>query len=137
MLRSIHCRLLVSVALFALASCGGKNAAKVSGAVTLDGKPLASGSVTFHPADGKGAIAYGQINAQGHYELTTGTEAGLTPGAYVATVVATEPVPPASPADEATFRTVTPERYGNAKTSDFKIDVKAGQNDVPLAMRSR
>ncbi len=125
---------LLVITLFTL-GCA-KHAAQVSGTVTLDGKPLTSGTVTFHPAAGLGAPAYGQIDAQGCYELSTGTGAGLTPGSYVATVVANEAMPTRSPTEEVQFKLLTPEKYGSTELSDLKVEVQPGANDVPLALKS-
>jgi hypothetical protein len=119
------------------AGCGGPHAAKVGGVVTLDGQPLTKGDVAFHPADGKGAVATGSINGQGHYELSTGTDQGLTPGAYLATVLATEEIPPARPGDAPGFRPTTPGKYGMPSTSGLKVDVAAGTNDIPLKLTSK
>jgi hypothetical protein len=120
-----------------IAGCGGPNAAKVSGQVTLDDQPLTSGTVTFHPQSGNGAVAYGQIDAQGRYELSTGSDAGLAPGPYVATVLATEEIPATRANEESTFKPTTPARYNNIETSGLKFEVKAGRNDLPLALTSR
>lgn len=64
--------------LFALAGCNGnvRPLAPVSGRVTLDGKPLAGGSVVVQPVAppgsviaGKGSVAF--CDADGHYQLET------------------------------------------------------------------
>src|SRR4051812_37296397 len=89
-------------ALFVTLGCGGPQAARVSGTVTLDDQPLTKGSVTFNPV-GTGALASGQIDAQGRYQLRTGTDLGCAPGSYIVTVVATEPVPQKSPLEELKF----------------------------------
>jgi len=56
------------------AGCGGgkQKLAKVSGVVTLDGKPLDGAMVTFQPTDG-GRPATGVTGADGHFTLTTYT----------------------------------------------------------------
>lgn len=119
-----------------LAGCGGPNAGKVSGLVTLDDKPLTKGDVSFHPADGKGAVAYGSINAEGRYELGTGTDAGLTPGSYVATVSVTEEIKSPRPNEESSFKQLMPAKY-TTTSSDLKFEVKAGANDIPLKLTSK
>jgi len=119
------------------AGCGGPHSAKVTGQVTLDDQPLTKGDVSFHPADGKGAVAIGAINAEGKYSLSTGTDAGLAPGSYVATVVATEEIKPTRPNEESIFKPITPNKYGTTANSDLKFDVKAGANDIPLKLKSK
>jgi hypothetical protein len=118
--------------------CSGPNAASVSGTVTLDGQPLPGANVSFYPDGGSGAPAYGQTDAAGKYTLSTGTEAGLAPGQYVAVVVATKEPPQAYDATgaEAPPIPITPAKYGDVAKSDLKVEVKAGANEVPLALVS-
>src|SRR3954451_22712547 len=70
--------LIVSVAM--VVGCGPKptRIAKVSGRVTLDGKPLPKASVTFAPMATKdrpnpGPTAQGMTDDEGRYQLTLGT----------------------------------------------------------------
>lgn len=122
----------------AAAGCSGPNAASVTGTVTLDGQPLTTGNVSFYPDGGSGAPAYGQIDANGRYSLSTGTDAGLAPGKYIAVVVATKdpPQPYDATGSEVPPIPITPARYGNVQTSDLRFDVKAGNNDISLALQS-
>jgi len=120
-----------------LAGCGGPNAAKVAGRVTLDGQPLANATVTFHPVGKAGAIAYGTTDADGRYELATGSDAGLTPGEYNATVLATVEVAPAGALAETTFKTISPAKYADATRSGLTFTVKRGSNDFPLTLTSQ
>lgn len=123
----------------ALAGCSGGNAATVSGVVTLDGQPLTTGNVSFYPDGGDQAPAYGQIDAQGRYSLSTGTDEGLAPGKYVAVVVATKDPPQAYDAQGSEIPPIpiTPIKYGNTATSDLKVEVNAGDNEIPLALSGR
>ena len=104
--------------------------------MTLDSQPLVSGTVTFHPADGKGPAPFSQIDAAGRYDLQIGIDPWLPPGSYVATVVASELVPPAVPTDEPTFRAITPAWYANTATSDLKFEVRAGRQEIMLELKS-
>lgn len=122
--------------LFALSGCGGSSVAHVAGNVTLDGKPLPDATVTFHPASGTGAIAYGLTDADGNYTLSTGTEAGLPPGEYVATVQATTAVSPTSSSAEPTFQLITPARYHDISQSGLQFAVVGGKNKIPLPLVS-
>ena len=71
-----------------LCGCGGKglNGVPVSGQVTLDGKPLADGSITFVPT-GQGITAGGKI-VDAYYELSP--KDGLVPGTYKVRINALE-----------------------------------------------
>lgn len=131
--------MLVILLVVASSGCSGPNAASVSGNVTLDGQPLTTGSVSFHPdGGGGGAPAYGQIDSSGNYSLSTGTDAGLAPGKYVAVVVATKEPPQLYDKTGAEIPPIpiTPAKYGSTTTSDLRVDVKAGKNEVPLALQS-
>ena len=73
----------------AMTSCGTAppRVAKVSGRVTLDGKPLSKASVTFAPMATKerpnpGPTAQGMTDEDGRYQLSLGTDAA-TAGAVV------------------------------------------------------
>ncbi|HZN35118.1 MAG TPA: hypothetical protein VFB80_14920 [Pirellulaceae bacterium] len=129
----------VLAAISLVAGCLGGNAASVTGAVTLDGQPLTTGDVSFYPDGSPGAAAYGQINAEGKYTLSTGTAAGLSPGKYVAVVVATKPLPPPKDpyAPEVPPERITPAKYATVSTSDLHVEVKPGANDLPLSLKSK
>jgi hypothetical protein len=121
------------------AGCSGPNAASVSGNVTLDGQPLTTGMVGFYPEGGNGAPANGQIDTSGNYSVSTGTDLGLSPGKYIAIVIATKdpPQPYDKTGAEIPPIPITPGKYGNTNTSDLRFDVKAGKNTIPLALRSK
>ncbi len=99
---------------------------------------MTTGNVSFYPDGDAGAPAYGQIDAQGRYSLKTGSEVGLAPGAYTAVVVATKDPP--QPFDKTGAENppipITPTKYGTVATSDLKVQVKAGGNDIPLTLQS-
>lgn len=64
-------RLFFCFTLFGLAGCGSDGPAlgKVSGIVTLDGKPVPAATVTFHPENTAGSPSYGRTDDQGNYSL--------------------------------------------------------------------
>ena len=117
--------------------CGGKYASTVSGSVTLDDQPLTSGTVSFHPVNG-GPVAYATIGADGSYSLKTGDAESLKPGMYSVTVVATEKPPADLPRDAMPpiGRLITPQKYSRPKTTDLKYEVRAGSNEINLALKS-
>jgi hypothetical protein len=82
--------------LFAVAlGCGGGDTkmVPVSGKVTVNGKALTSGSVTYKPDKKKGNTfgeePMGEINAQGEYTLSVRGKPGAPPGAYKVIVSST------------------------------------------------
>lgn len=128
-----HALLLTSLAL--LLGCSGQPSS-VSGVVTLDGKPLDRGAVSFHSLGG-GPTAVGQIDSSGRYALKVGEEHGLPPGEYVVTVVASEdPLPSDGFESPTPGALITPARYGSTQTSDLKKTVASGDNKIDLELTS-
>lgn len=129
---------LLSIALVALVVLSGcsPNAATVTGTVTLDGQPLKMGDVSFHPASGNGAVAYGKIDGSGKYVVSTGDETGLAPGQYAVTVVATEAIAEPTGNVEVIPKVLTPLKYNTPETTDIKVEVKQGANDIPIELKS-
>lgn len=68
-----------------LAGCGAAN--PVTGAVTYDGQPVAKGSITFVPADGKGPSSGGAIE-NGRYSIED-----VPPGEKIVQIVELPDVP--------------------------------------------
>jgi hypothetical protein len=119
--------------LLTLVGCGGKPA-KVSGVVTLDGKPLERGMVGFAPIDG-GMRAAGMIQSDGSYTLSTNRESGLDTGEYLTTVVSREPGvenPQGGPPMPGPY--ITPRHYAIAKTSELRFQVEAGSNTIDIEL---
>lgn len=130
-----YCKLMVVFVVATLPlGCGRSSEATVHGSVTFDQKLLSSGMVTFNPASGVGATSYGQIQADGSYEIQTGKSRGLVAGEYVVTVVATEPMTPALAASLGMPRQITPERYASPATSDLRCTVVPGANTLDCAL---
>src|SRR5436305_14889066 len=74
-----------------LAGCGkdagvGEKLVPVVGAVMVNGQPLTTGGVTFHPDVAKGNntqhLPAGVLDAEGKYKLVTATREGAPPGWY-------------------------------------------------------
>jgi hypothetical protein len=113
--------------------------AKVSGVVTLDGKPLSRGTIQFVPDASKGTAgptAVGTIDPQGHYRLKTAGVEGAIVGFHKVGVYALqqqpedETAPPPPP--------LIPPRYFNPETSGLWAEVRAGQdNELDFPLRSR
>jgi hypothetical protein len=84
---------------------------KLSGVVTLDGKPVENAIVTFNPI-GTGRTANGKTGPDGTFHLTTRSDGdGVIPGHYKATVIL---VPPGSRDEDAIARMNPSEAMGKA-----------------------
>jgi hypothetical protein len=129
---------LVALSVCALPGCGSDLGATVSGTVTLDGKRVGPGMVTFVPVEGATNPADGAIQIDGSYSLKTGREVGLKPGRYraSATILDQPDVKPGERSYEAP-KLVTPQKYSDPSTSGLEYDVKPGSNtiDVPLSSK--
>ncbi|HZN36427.1 MAG TPA: hypothetical protein VFB80_21505 [Pirellulaceae bacterium] len=120
------------------AGCGMDSGATLTGSVTYEGTPLAKGSITLTPSDGKGPIAGGEITA-GRYSIS-----GLVPGKkQVQIAAAEESGPPLSSADLANAaksgkpaapppkEIVPPNAVGNGAI----IEVQAGTHTHDFALK--
>jgi hypothetical protein len=116
------------------AGCGGGDALpreRVSGKVTLDGKPLPTGSIQFLPEGGgdarNPALSAGATINEGDYDIPR--QSGLLPGNYKVTISAAAGGA-AAPANEAPgpaqapAQDIVPEKYN--KDSTLTAEVKAG-----------
>ncbi len=99
-------RWLLVVSLCVIGCSGGEPYQPMTGAVTVDGKPLEKGVITFYP-EGPGTTVGGEI-LEGHFSLAQ--ENGATPGKYRVEIVA----------------------YKNSGKSEFDIDTNS---QVPIEIQ--
>lgn len=123
---------VVLVALLALVGCGGEP--MVSGTVTVDGKPLPEGSITFIPVDGKAPTAGSSIK-DGQYSVKAPV------GPMKVSISAPKVVgkkklypTPDSPTMPITVQAL-PAKY-NDKT-ELQLDVKPGVNQKNFDLQSK
>lgn len=116
----------LAVGLAAAAGCGGQPKAHVRGKVTLDGKPVAEGTIQFFPTGATGQTAAGTIK-DGVYEA----EASV--GEMKVTISANEVVgkqkmydTPDSPTVDV-LRQIIPAKYNTA--SELKVTLTDGTNE--------
>ena len=130
----------LAVALLLLAGCGGPDLdlpplAAVTGAVTLDGRPLPRAMVQFVPDESrgtKGPPAMGYSDEEGRYELKSAGEEGAMVGFHRVLVEAR-----AAPKDETDTMPalLTPQKYASESTSGLAFEVKAGEeNEIDLSL---
>ncbi|MFL5340259.1 MAG: carboxypeptidase-like regulatory domain-containing protein [Gemmataceae bacterium] len=118
----------------------------VSGAVTLDGVPLANAVVAFAPAGAtKGVGAVGRTDAGGKYTLATPHGSpGVVPGEYKVTVskfvdlktgadAVLEPGKP--PIDQPDIRELLPPQYSNPTMSRLDKTVPPGGGMIDLVLK--
>src|SRR5581483_5964374 len=124
-------RLAAPVLLVALAGCAGKY--PVRGTVTYDdGTPVTKGLVVFErTAGGPPVTARGQIQPDGHYELSTDKPGdGVPPGKYR---VLLNPLDLSDVPDE---QKVMPFdlKFLKFETSGLEYEVKSGPNEYPITV---
>lgn len=126
---------LGAVVLVAAGCGGGPGQAEVSGTVRFEGRPLASGTVTFVGADG--AKSHSGIGPNGEYRVQ-----GVARGMAQIGVVSHPRVPaglmkpgPGQPAAKSEPGPAVPARYGDPAASGLSCDVSAAAqtHDIELA----
>lgn len=134
-MRSFACSAGFLLVVFFVPGCGGTTSlATVNGTVTLDGKPLKEGLVTFVPIDGKGQPADGKI-VDGKFSVA------IKPGEVKVMFSAPKVVgkkkmydtPDAPTVDDV--KELIPERY-NAQ-SQIKLTVKGGTQSETYELQSK
>ncbi|MFO0871198.1 MAG: hypothetical protein U0935_19920 [Pirellulales bacterium] len=91
---------LLAVVVVLLTGCGA-SLVPVQGKVSVDGNPLDTGYVSYHPAGAKeqleAQIGRASIEADGSYKLSTDGKPGVPPGKYRVVVTAGKPSNPSDP----------------------------------------
>jgi hypothetical protein len=112
----------------------------VRGQVLFQGRPTPGAFVAFHPLDSQAKdvphpIAY--ADADGRFALGTyGPHDGAPAGDYAVTVVWWSPVQLANAqeGDAAAPTNRLPARYGDAKKSGLRANVREGSNDLTVQL---
>jgi uncharacterized protein (TIGR03067 family) len=115
---------------------------RVTGTVTLDGKPLANAFLLFHPVKKGGQEATARTEEDGTFHLTTpGKKGRVLPGNYRVTISI---LPTKNDANDDKRRgghhwpkRSVPRRYWFPNTTPLKVTVKEGRNQFDLQLRSR
>lgn len=127
------------VAMVAVTGCSQR--AEVGGTVTLDGRPLTAGVVTFCPAT-EGPSGYAAIGPDGRYAVQVGSRTGLPPGEYVVTVAANVPQAEGAQPGPGQFSDgitplATPQMYADRGQSPLRATLVSGSQNLPLELTSR
>jgi hypothetical protein len=102
-----------------LPAAAAEGKASVKGTVTLDGKPLPLGKVSYHA---KGVQPVGsKINKDGTYKVGR-----IPPGTYTVTVEAMK-----------NGRSLVPAKFSQKGTSPLRVEVKAGSANIDIDLKSK
>lgn len=121
------------------AGCSGRYDAGARGVVTLDGRTVPRGTISFSPVNG-GPAAYAMIGDDGHYVVRTGRDIGLPSGEYIVSITANEApsvMQTASGGPPPPGKAITPAWYRMKETSGLKFTVKPGRNEINLELTSK
>lgn len=124
---------ILSLAVGLLGGCAGSEpTGTVSGKVTLDGKPVTAGQISFISAAGFSAIA--DLGEDGSFTLLE----NMPVDKY--TVTLSPPAIMDAPGEEGDTATQPkssiPEGYFDETTSDLKQDIAAGVNNVTIELKA-
>jgi hypothetical protein len=134
---SLSVAAMLALAIIVAGGCsnsGQFETSRVSGTVTLDGKLVQGGHVSFIPE--RGRSANGVIGSDGTFELTTySPKDGATIGKHRVAVFVTDGKASELDSDVASL---APARYQSAETSGITWDVKSGEdNQVQLQLKGK
>ncbi len=130
---------MLAAAMLAAAGCGPHippppTTQPVHGNVTLNGQPVTKGFVRFIPAEGSGGrFAEGMIAEDGSYAVAAFKgQAGTLPGEYK---VYFSSIQRAAEGESEGEPLGLPAKYLRPETTDIKVTVSDGDNDIPLEMK--
>lgn len=99
----------------------------VSGTVLIDGKPLTSGRIQF--VSGSGRAAYGTIDKEGHFSLSTyEPNDGCVLGNFRISIAAFEKI------NQRTRRWDTPKKYIDVNRSELTKEIKGPVDDLEIKL---
>jgi hypothetical protein len=129
-------RWLLPAVVLLLAGCGKRELVPLTGKVTLDGQPLPTALVVFHP-EADGSSGYGSVDTDGSYYAKTGSQTGLKPGKYRITVVANKPEVVNYQAGPKVPTPITPTRYASPETSGFVVTLTDSGATYDLELKGK
>lgn len=128
----------MAVAVALAVGCGDAQpkTAVVRGTVTLNGKPVPRGTVTFLP-DGGGPPATGEIQPDGKYALTTFRSGdGAVVGKYKVMIVAMQDNADKLPEERTPLPPpIIPIKYTSLATSPLTADVQDKENTIDFPLK--
>ena len=128
LVRSVARAAVFTSALFVLmAGCSDKKTGEVSGTVSVDGKPVEKGSISFIPVDGNGTTSGSEIK-NGKYTVLNASPGTMKVQIRVPVATGKKKLydTPDSKTRE-TFSESLPKKYNDE--SELKFEVKLGKNE--------
>jgi hypothetical protein len=133
------CLLAVAFCSMALVGCGGQGREALEGTVTLDGKPLEKGYITFRPQPGTASPSAGADIADGKFSVAS--KGGVLPGKFRVEITASRTTDKKI-RDRLTGNMVSleeqyiPAKYNNASKLEAEIGA-SGRQRLDFAITSR
>jgi hypothetical protein len=130
--------LILSVLALTIGCSPGEQLGQVNGVVTINGKPLNTGSILFQNS-AAGVSINANIAEDGTFVVKTFDKNGIPPGIYKVVVRADTFGDPETPLVGQPIKpkpkpsAVVPEKYRTLETSDLSVTVNAGANP-PLTL---
>jgi hypothetical protein len=142
--------LFAGLIVLSLAGCGGHDfgpTGKVTGKLTMAGKPLAVGTAVSFMQMEKGFLAFGQTDAEGKFEVNSWNGGAMPVGKYkvmIAPPTANLPDPNSVSPEEAfdhpelldpVVKAEFPKKYRDTQTSGLEYEIKEGANDFQIDLK--
>jgi hypothetical protein len=136
-------------ALAALTGCGGNTygpTGKITGRLTLEGRPMASGHAVSFMQMEKGFLAFGITDADGDFVVNSWNNGDMPTGKYKVMIA---PPPARHDANQLSaedrfehpelvdpvIKIEFPEKYRDATTSGIEFEVEAGPNEFEIDLK--
>lgn len=124
---------------------------RVSGKLTMDGKPLPAGHAVSFMQMEKGFLAYGTTDAEGNFQVNSWNNGEMPVGSYdvmIAPPAGTDPAEDPNLSAEERFeksatgaaprqKILLPMKYRQTTTSGLKYDIKDGDNHFDIDLKSK
>jgi hypothetical protein len=134
---------LLAVAILGGTLCGclGGSGPKITGAVTMDGEPLADAQVHFYSVATNTPVAIAKTGADGKFQVQPRARSGETinPGKYAVRITRFVDKAGKVPSDQdlgqlqmsGQLRNTVPPMYSDRSLPGFPVEIKPGTNELP------